>query len=404
MVSRMAATGRLRALWRRIRRVPDPWLLPVTVDPDGVDRFTIPGFPARLQDVGPELNRQFAELYVSIGASYPFDEAAFQAAVFSYIDGIAAAGGSPDPYFNNFTMIGLPEPSRPVAFMGVWEIALSIVHAWEAAVPGRWVHKGSGYYFAAMRDIALGDMDRGWLYIHAAADEDRRRAGTPRPSSPAIWFATLDATPPNQAARSQVQTFEQLLLRLIDEYRASGRGALTLADYRDRFTRYAQLEEPLMALAHTVARLSRLGTTSTARIRAGSIAELLLSQVALEVCLAEEELLRLASGLPTATFATLAAWYATNTGLGLTNTDLGAINGLFNSTFDLTMAEVLDGRPVTGYVGALSAVERDLAAAYGVRNASAHGVSRPTAITTEFDRLVPRLFYGVFRVLEVLYP
>jgi hypothetical protein len=120
--------------------------------------------------------------------------------------------------------------------------------------------------------------------------------------------------------------------------------------------------------------------------------------------LVDEELLRLASGMPAANFARLAAWYAANTGLPVTSADLGVINGLFNTTFDVTMGEVLDGRPVTGLTSTLSAVERDLAAAYGVRNASAHGVSRPTAITNEFDRLVPRLFYGVFRVLEVLFP
>lgn len=103
-------------------------------------------------------------------------------------------------------------------------------------------------------------------------------------------------------------------------------------------------------------------------------------------------------------FRELAAWYATHTAMALTNPDLGMIQGLFVASFDSTMAELRDRRPLAGFAGALAEDERDLVATYGIGNASAHGISRPVAAAVKFDRLVPRLFFAVFRATERLYP
>ncbi len=66
----------------------------------------------------------------------------------------------------------------------MWEWALGIAHSWEATNPGRRLHKGTGYYFAGVRDIALGNLDRGFLYMHQAAEEDRMSVGGFLPPDP----------------------------------------------------------------------------------------------------------------------------------------------------------------------------------------------------------------------------
>jgi hypothetical protein len=90
-------------------------------------------------------------------------------------------------------------------------------------------------------------------------------------------------------------------------------------------------------------------------------------------------------------------------GVALGRPDTDALLDAFRRTFDATLVDLLDGRPVARVTHPLSEREADLAIAYGVRNKAAHGLERPSAITTEFDRVYPRLFYAVFLALEVLY-
>ncbi len=156
-------------------------------------------------------------------------------------------------------------------------------------------------------------------------------------------------------------------------------------------------------MAHVIARLTRLDETRTARIRGSDFAELLLSQIALELCLVVEDVFRRASGHHW-TFAPLSAWYAPQAGMSFTTQDLKDLNGRFNADFDGTLAEILDGKAVTSYPKALSDRERDLAATYGIRNQSAHGLERAAAAAVEFDRIIPRVFWALFAALETLYP
>lgn len=143
-------------------------------------------------DINPDLNAQFFALYDSLLKGRPFDEAAFRDAAASCFEASHAAGQGPDPFFDNFGPLGLPWPDTRLRFTHLWEWALAVARDWEATT-GRRIHKGTGYYFACVRDIELGDLDRGFLYLHQAAEEDAITTGSVLPPpSPATWFITLD--------------------------------------------------------------------------------------------------------------------------------------------------------------------------------------------------------------------
>jgi hypothetical protein len=357
-----------------------------------------------VDQLGSDLADQFEALAAAIRGEVPFDEAAFRRAAFDYFDRCAAAGANPDPFFDWIGTLGLPRPGTPLALTGLWEWAIEIAHDWEDAAPGRRLHKGTGYYFAGMRDIALGNLDRGFLYMHQAAVEDRLSTGDPMPPRPAIWFVTLDPRHVGQAYRDKVVEYEAFLEARLAEYRSSGRGALSVADYRDRAQRHVILLDVVTAIAYVVARTTSLASRRTARIRSSEFAGLILSQLALQLCLVVEDLMLRAPGSPGGTFKPLAAWYAPQATMALSDAELGQLNGRFIAAFDQTLTEVLDGRQVAAFGRPLSDRESDLVAAYGVRNRSAHGLERPAAIASDFDRLMPRLYYAVFAALEVLYP
>jgi hypothetical protein len=71
--------------------------------------------------------------------------------------------------------------------------------------------------------------------------------------------------------------------------------------------------------------------------------------------------------------------------------------------FDTVVGELLAGVAVTGFSGALTDREADLAIAVLVRNKSAHGLERPGAAARQFDQIVPRLFFALFAAIEDLY-
>lgn len=68
----------------------------------------------------------------------------------------------------------------------VWERVLQPALAWEHAHPGQFVHKGTPYYFWAMTAILGRDMDRGYLAIHRALEEDIRTHRQARPRGPSF--------------------------------------------------------------------------------------------------------------------------------------------------------------------------------------------------------------------------
>lgn len=355
-----------------------------------------------LRPLTPQLDAAFAALYANVRHGAPFDEAVFRAAAAAYFNDRYAADRNIDRFFDNFGLIGLPFATTRLGWIGIWEWALSIVHGWESAT-GRKLHKGSGYYFAGVRDIAVGDLDRGFLYMHQAAAEDARSIGVALPPRPAVWFITLDGRRIEQAYREKVLEYERHLRNRLRSYGRHGRGSLTLARLRARLARHPQLLDAVTTIAHVVARLSRLDRRTTRRIRESEFAVLLLSQVSLELCLVIEELMAGVFGRGK-TFKPLAADYAPQAGLALTDAELGQLNQLFITDFDTTLTSLLGHRPVPSFGRLLTPQEADLTIAYGIRNRSAHGLERPDVGARRFDRVVTRLFYALFKTLEVLYP
>lgn len=356
---------------------------------------------AQLKDeLGPSLARQF----LALADAAPIDDAAFRTAAFEYFDRHAAAKTNPDTYFNWIGQVALPRPETPLANTGLWEWALSIAHEWEESRSAH-QHKGSGYYFAGMRSIALGDIDRGFLYMHQAAVEDTYPDRDRLPESPAGWFIALDASRADQAYHDWVSNHEVYLSGKLSAYRTAGRGALTLDELRSRYKTNGSLTDAATTLAHVIARLTRMESSKRLRILDNRFAALLLTQVALELCLAIEDVMhdRIVTGLA---LGGLASQFPQGHGISLTSDDVGRLNALAStpSGFDTVITELLFGGVVTGFGRTLTDREADLEIAVLVRNKSAHGLDRPEAAARLFDQITPRLFFALFMAIETLYP
>lgn len=344
-------------------------------------------------DCGPRLTPLFQRLLDATGDVLM---AEFAAAAEDYF----AATPHPDPFFNNLAALALPFPGARLADLRLLDIGLQVTHEWESRTRQR-VHKGSGYYFAAMRDIVLGDLDRGFLYMHQALVEDQRSSDSLAPDTPALAFVTMNAAKLDQAFGQEVARYADAVERRLATYRSSGRGSLGFADLRARSLARPGLLEPLFSLVFVVARIIRLEQPTVAFARDNQFARLLFGQIAFDLCLIIDQMLN--ERFPgSGRFLRLGAEYATAAGLGIGQRDLQDANDRFGKDFPGTLATVLDGT-YRGSRGGVADLDADFLVAYGVRNRMAHGTATEAAIEERFEEIEARLFFVVFSILERLF-
>jgi hypothetical protein len=353
-------------------------------------------------DLGTDLAREMEALSDALARGGRPDLPAFSKAVRDYLDSLGP-DPRPDPYFNWIARMALPRMGTRLGMTGLWEPALAAVIEWESA-SGRHAHKGSGYYFAGMRDASFGNVDRSFLYMHQAAMEDIYPDRDQIPESPSGWFITLNAGRADQAAREIVLRYERYLDARLLEYRYAGRGSLELAGLRDRYRAYGELFAPVTAIAHVIARLVNIDSARYGPILDNRFAPNLRTDLSLDLCLVLEDLLqrRHPSEL---TLGGLVAQSPRVGGISLTTDEVGLLNRRSGTPaeFDVLVADLLTSGQPTGFPRLLQPRESDVAIAIAVRNRAAHGGERPSATGSRFDEIVPRLFFGIFASLEDLY-
>jgi hypothetical protein len=157
------------------------------------------GWQIELLDVGQPLIAAMVSFFASFvsPSAPPVDATALEAAAHAWFDGVAGDHDAEDAYFVNFAGMWLQLWGAGLRSFAaeVWPYSLKAVFSWEAAHPGRRIHKGSPYYYWGGSLIAQGDLDIGFMLIHQALREDTLSAGHLRRDMPAWKFCTLDPDP-----------------------------------------------------------------------------------------------------------------------------------------------------------------------------------------------------------------
>lgn len=344
------------------------------------------------QDCGPRLTPLMQRLLDGLDV----DAGAFRSAAFAYFDTTDTA----DPYFNNIGRLALPFPKTPLEQLQLLDLAITILLEYEAE-SGRRLHKGSGYYFAAVRDIVLGDLDRGFMFMHQALVEDVTTYGAME-HTPARAFVTLDSAKQDQLFRQEVERYALFVDDRLTGYRDSGRGSLTLPGLRAKLTGNADLVGPLFSLAYVIARTSRLERPIGRFARDNVLARQLFADAAFDLCRVIEHLLALR--FPSAgKFLMLGTEYSREVGCGLLQQHLQDANVAFGKDFGATMAALLDGSYTMPTGMRRADLAADLLVAYGVRNHVAHGLGSEALLADRFEEIEPRLYWVVFSIVEGLF-
>lgn len=306
--------------------------------------FAIGDNEFKIRDLGPTLNEQFVLLYEGWLRGTTFDKEKFVDEALSYFDAHVDDWPAHNHYFENFTLIWrrLLGTGLFAQAEDIWTLALYSADQWESIRTSHRLHKGTPYYFWAMTVILRGDIDRGFLLIHQAHDEDIQTSGTPFPDSPARAFITLDHTQKEQAFRDKVEEIADFLDDLLTQYRESRNHSLSLQQLRDSIFAVENLRHAVFSFVFVLFKLKAMLKDIPPHLRKNTFAGLLGTGLLFQLCLVVDAVVR-EKNPNKWKFIDHAAFLCSSADFRLDNQWLQDINSDFINDFPATAENLLKG-------------------------------------------------------------
>ncbi len=347
------------------------------------------------------MDAAFRTFYEAHHGGGPIDERAFDAAAVIYLSSVPGDWGMHDAFFNNFTpmwQVYLAAKNYAQA-CALWEWALRPVASAEAS-SGLRFHKGSAYYFWGMSAILSGDIDRGYLLMHSALEEDIKTHRCVDPATPSYRLVVLDGQHPEQLFRPWVAALADSLDLRLRSYRNRTSRGLTIGEFRTRFLSDISVREAAFLLSFSLARLKR--THESFPKQRGTFASQLFANILFDVCLVIDASIKSKNSSSGWTFFELASHLSSIAGLGVSKSELGSVNGQFRQDFESALGHATLGTMRVGN-RVLSGLASSLAVVYGLRNRGAHAPASVPFVAENVDQLLAHTFDVLFLCVETLY-
>jgi len=189
-----------------------------------------------LEDLGESMNSQFLRLYESY-FGHGSDYTKFKDDGLNFFNQNDGNYHFHCLFFNNFTPIWnfFLNQQRFKDAEDIWDKALNIANEWESKNQNKRIHKGTPYYFWGVTCILNGDLEKGFLLMHQALEEDKSSNQTNTPKTPAYSFVTLDYEKQDQFFSPKVVEIAKFVDEKLNIYRSLRRGTLTLPDFKSKF-------------------------------------------------------------------------------------------------------------------------------------------------------------------------
>lgn len=365
--------------------------------------FIIRGQTFSIEALDPALDQEFVRLHAAFLSSSICRWDSFVATAKAYFSQPTVGGHQHGLFFENFTILwrNFLGTGQLDAAERIWEMACSIAWDWETTHPGKFIHKGTPYYFWGMTAILRGDIDRGYALTHQALEEDVRESGNPFPDTPARALVTMNAEKIEQAAHDWVKRKAAFVGRFLEVYRSSSGKTLDFRDLNSRFLRHPPSRHTVHSLSYVLGRLVKLGDTPPQILKSNFVAQLSMDLI-LSLLRVIESSLKFKNAADN-TFLPLAAHLARTASLALSEKDLRDVNSEANKDFERTVHDLLDGTFILPSGVSPSGLSRDLAVAYSCRNHGAHQLSPSTTVLERTDEIRQAVFNTLFLTVETLY-
>jgi len=307
-----------------------------------------------------------------------------------------------DKYFENYTLIWhkLMSEGKYVEAEELWKLSLQPIIEWESENKPKLIHKGTAYYFLGVTTIVKGEIDKGYSFMHQALEEDVRMQKSDLPHSPAFYFVSLNYQQSHQYFRNWLILQINFLNKFINIYREKYHSQLNVDVFRRKY-----LEEPpnrsmLFLFSYTLASFMLLHDIPDYAIKNNFSGQLELNLL-FDLTLVIDGSIKHMNPSKWK-FIDHASYLNNKRKLGMNKQRLSSINQLFNSDFDNTLNNLLDGKCKIDRYN-IFGLGKDLAITYGIRNRGAHDVSSTPIMWRRFYEIEESIFNVLFWVVEDLY-
>ncbi|NLI97373.1 hypothetical protein GX441_01790 [bacterium] len=381
-------------------------------------KLIVEGRVFEIYDLGQPMNEAFRQLFSSFFSSPVLNFEEFEKATLVFFDSVENDGtlsklqkaSSHDKFFSNFTIMWqwFWNQRRLSDAEYLWELAVKPALDWETKNKNCLIHKGTAFYFWGGTAILNGNLDKGYLLMHQALAEDKRKHSDPTtlPDTPSFVFVTLDYTDPRNTFKEWTLERVKFLEELLNKYQSTYSKHITSEELRSRLLRGHRDISLIILFAYTLARFYNLEKTPP-YAQESDFAGQLDTNMLFDIAVIIEALIKTKSGIRCC-FKQQAKYFSDRTSLGFSDRpidQLREVNTYFENDFDLTLRQLLDA-PFRFCDSSTVSIPggRDLAIAYGIRNHGAHNISSVPAIWERFTDLRQSLFNVLFLCIETLYP
>lgn len=358
----------------------------------------------KIDDLGKEMNAQFLRLHEAYFSNTALDFNDFKDHALKFFDDNKDDYIAQDKFFNNFTIIwgnflGMQLFSRAEQ---LWNHALDIVYEWENRNQGARIHKGTPYYFLGVTSILNEELEKGFLLMHQALEEDVKTHNSRTPRTPAYFFVTLDYKTQNQFFRQKVLEIASFTNKLLEAYRSSGRGSLTIEDFKTKFLEETNLQETVFYLVFTMFRLKKLIEETNQKLTQNVFSSLLEANMIFDLCLISDATIK-NKNQNQWRFRDHLLHLSSGASLTFSDDKLNQINAEFDHDFSGMLQKLLSSSYTFQDGTRLQQIEEDLAIAYGFRNFGAHKIQDQPIIYKNFETISQRILNTLFFSVEKLY-
>ncbi len=368
-------------------------------------KIVVSGQEIHLSDLGDQdLGAAFVGLYSAYWGTGAYSWSDFETAALTFFGN---PSGSPDferdnRFFRNFAPIWerLVRARQYEEAERVWEHSLDAPLKWERANPGQYIHKGTPYYFWAVTAAEKGDIDKCYVLMHRAVEEDSRTEPELFKTFPAYTFVTLNPQP-NQAYLHGVLRQAQYVQTKLNGYCQSHQRRLAFGDFQRRFLEAPPSIDSVFLFTYTLARVMRLGFAPEHGLTTKFVS-LLETQLLFDFVLVIDVAI-FHRGSPSWKFSEHAKYLAAKASQPLADAHVREIKAAFDNDIDRALGELLDLTFTLSDGTKLTPLQRDLAVSYGLRNFAAHKVTFVGVIAERFREVEQAVMNTLFAAVEYLY-
>ncbi|MBU1495141.1 MAG: hypothetical protein KJ956_14385 [Actinobacteria bacterium] len=363
----------------------------------------IGGNRINLPDLDPSLNKAILDLHAAFLGGHAYDLSGLSAAAKTYFDQTTDAQRHND-YFNSFSILwqNLFASGRYEDAEAIWKISLAPAIEWEAAHSGRFIHKGTPFYFWGMTAIIKGNLNKGYAFMHQALEEDLRGFPNTYTDLPSFAFASINYAKVDQAFRPWLLRQADFLNKALAQYRQTRGRALHLEQLQQRFLSAPTAVHAVFVFSHAISHFIAVDNIPE-YARRSQFAGQMISNLLFDMLLVIDAAITPHNTAGSTSFLKHAAFLAQRAVLSITEADLRTLNAGMNATPDQTLADVLTGafKFPNGHVPTGSAV--DLSVCYALRNYGAHRLTPMQLVWDKYADIRQCCLNALFLAVEVLY-